>query len=312
MQFTIKKHFISPIVFLVFTLPFIQGINNVCYGQRTGSNDWNFNLLDEDYCLKKIDELTKEDQSDEGNVEWIISCLPVYGENAARHNSEKIKSKLLDFPVNNSCVGASKVFALQYIMHMEGVIDYILSQLSSDNPGIQRSAARAVIKYGGEWNLVEPIIRKNEMYGVLGVYRVTEAIPPLQEAVKSGSWNGKINAAYALRELGFPDVHKQTAEDILKNAPISNDRLILRPVHMAITIARKEQMTYLAPDIYRFNVTDNSLVSGDAVSVLMSFVVKDFSSEAELLLERLVKETSNETLKKRVIAFLKDNENRKK
>ncbi len=265
--------------------------------------------LNEDVVLNHIDKLAQKDQFDGATIEEISTfCFPTYAENAGRQNSEKIKEKLLNFPVHNPQIGAVKISSLSKIMHMEGVIDYILAQLSSEHPEMRKASANAIIKYGGDWDLVKTIVNENEIYGILGTYKVTEGIPMLLEAVKSGSWNGKINAATVLEKFGYLNIHIEVISDILTNAPPSDDKTIIRPVHLALIAAQREQMTFLSSSIYRFASVDNALVSHDAISTLMSFTIKSFSSEARNLLEKLAIETSNEATKMRVDTFLRENQ----
>lgn len=266
-------------------------------------------VFTENQLLERVRNTQEMDWDRDANIDLVTWELVWIGKCAAYLQSEKLKDALLAFDTKDvALVESAKLTGLNYLYEMDGGREFIISRLQNQEKIVQAAVVKALLEHGEPWSLVEPIIKQNKMYGLLGGSGIKEAIPFLQEGMSTGTWGEKMTCATVLESFGFKNARIEAAEDILQNSPLSEDPEILRPVHISIGIARRYNLTYLATSMARFATSENALVSGDVVTSLMTFAKNDNSQVSILLLQQIATQTKDEYLAKRIQLFIQNND----
>ncbi len=256
--------------------------------------------------VKNLWDGITDERDIERKCEGMYPAIQRYGKKAQRLNSYAIKDAIMNFPDYHPLVTEGKIFALWKVFDMPGVHDYIISSLNSKHDNVQ-IAATTVLVACGDWGIAKPFVQKHELYCIVRKYEVIEATDMLFDALKNGSWDGKMHAAYALEDFGYPEAKIEVVEDILKNAPsFTEDRSINRNVKSAIKIAKTKHLTNLVPYFYRFTGSPNEILRQMATGALMFFMREDYSTEARDLLVKVHNETSDPAIKERLSEFLSE------
>ena len=235
----------------------------------------------EQQLIESLDKAVSERQ-----IEFLGSRLYWYAEKGVSLKSEKIAQKILDIPEFDSGVTQSKIRALTLFKDYAGVRDYVIKSLNIQSRPIQATAARTLLSWG-EWDLAAPVICNIEAYIVFQTIKDERAVPLLEEAVKNGSWQGRIYAASALfSTYGDSTKLPQVALDIILNAPINtDDEDINRARYIALGEVPRFNLLEALPGIIRNARDDDFGISSQAVGHLLHFSVLGYQEATQVLMD---------------------------
>lgn len=220
-----------------------------------------------------------------------------YAEIAVSLKSHKIVQKILDVPESESFnekhpeyaydVTKAKVIALRLLKDFLGVREYVIQSVDHQSPKVQIAAASTLLFWGEEWELAAPVICKTEAYIVFRENKDERAVPLLEEAVKNGSWQGRIYAASALfSTYGDSTKLPQVALDIILNAPINtDDEDINRAKYLALQNVPRFNLLEALPGIIRIAHDDDYGISSKAVGYLLHFSDLGYQDATETLID---------------------------
>ena len=222
----------------------------------------------------------------EKRIEYLGSQLHWYAEKGVSLKSEKIAQKILDIPEFDSGVTTAKINALAHFKNYAGVRDYVIKSLNIQSRPIQASAANTLLSWG-EWDLAAPVVCKIEAYIIFQTIKDERAIPLLEEAVKNGSWQGRIYAASALfSTYGDSTKLPQVALDIILNAPINtDDEDINRARYIALGEVPRFNLLEALPGIIRNARDDDYGISSQAVGHLLHFSALGYQEATQTLID---------------------------
>lgn len=233
--------------------------------------------LSEDQILQAIDQALKQGDNDIAS-QYMCYLLGNISEEPVK--TQKIADKIMaipeyeafnkEYPEYAHEVEIAKLRTLGYFGDYAGVKDYVINSLNLDIPGIQVTAARILLSWG-EWDMAAPIICKYEAYDAFQRYNDDRAVPLLEKAINSGSWQGRIFAAAALfYSYGDSAAYPQVALDILMNAPINTtDEDINRAKFMALQQVPKFNLTEALPGLIRLSQDTARGIGATAVGYIV-------------------------------------------
>lgn len=233
----------------------------------------------EGQVLRAIDEIISRGDNELTSFELVkfLASLSGYIDSI---KTQKIANKIMNIPELKTFneeypkyaheTEGAKLRALGHMAEFSGVREYVLESLRSQIPQIRGAAARTLLIWG-EWDLAAPVICEYEAYSLFQAYKDDRAIPLLEEAVKSGSWQGRIFAAAALfYSYGDSIKYPQVALDIILNAPINtDDEDINRAKYLALQQVRRFNLVEALPGLIRMAQDTARGISPTAVGYLV-------------------------------------------
>lgn len=167
-------------------------------------------------------------------VEAICTELPGFADFALSLQSIPMVEKILKIPEYAAFnekypqyaydVTTAKIKALGKFKDYPGVREFIIASLGHESPRVQKSAAAILLSWGEEWDRASKIICEYEEYFEFQQFKDERAIPLLEDAVKHGSWKGRLYAAAALYyTYADSSWYPLVALDVILNAPINSD-----------------------------------------------------------------------------------------
>ncbi|UCE67570.1 MAG: hypothetical protein JSU85_06040, partial [Candidatus Zixiibacteriota bacterium] len=164
--------------------------------------------------------------------------------------------------------------------------EYVVNSLENQVPKIRTTAAGTLLSWG-EWDLASPVICEYEAYGLFQRYKDIRAVPLLEEAVKSGSWPGRIFAAAALfYSYGDSTKYPQVSLDIILNAPINtDDEDINRAKYLALAQVSRFNLVEALPGLIRMAQDTARGISPTAVGYLVDLGGMGHQEAAQALID---------------------------
>ncbi len=211
----------------------------------------------------------------------------------ALSNPEKLVRFIVDFPTNDDGIRATKINVLIPYKSYPGVRDLVYSAALIEEPSTQESAARALLQWG-DWEMAFPLIKKWECYSVFWTISRDEnnlkdkALPFLEDAIKTGSWEGRINAAYGFLAYGDSTKVQEVSADIIKRCPLSDDKSNIRAQYAALTNARRFKIALIT------EIGKMADSPSQGIRILSVDVLGNFSNNGYGTARRMLKKIANE------------------
>jgi len=218
-------------------------------------------VLSEEEWIRELDRIQALGDNDIAEQE-MCQFLVSFAEYGASSGYVKLLQRIMEVPEFESFNELFPQYAyqfscarLRFLSHFRdyaGVREFVLKAMESQLPHIQPEAAATLLAWG-EWDLAAPVICKYEAYHLFQIHRDERAIPLLEEAVRSGSWQERILAAAALfYTYGDSTKYPQVALDIILNAPVnSTDLSTNRAKYMALAQVIRFNLTEALPGLVR-------------------------------------------------------------
>jgi hypothetical protein len=189
-----------------------------------------------------------------------------------------------EHPDNAYEMSVTRLRILKKCKDYPGVQDFVIQASKSENPQIQCEAAATLLDWGN-WDMAAPIIRKFEGYSLFQRYKDNRAIPLLENAVKTGSWQGRIMAAAALfYTYGDSTKYPQAALDIILHAPINTDDMnINRAKFLALDQVARFNLKEALPGLIRLAQDTAEGISPKCVERLVDLSGMGYSEATEAL-----------------------------
>jgi hypothetical protein len=246
---------------MFYTLASAQRRNLEDRGKKERSQIQEQPIPTEEQVLRAIDRIISHGDNNitADELGFFMADFSTYVDSV---KSQKIAQKIMDIPeleaFNNEYpeyayeVTCSKLRILSHFEEFLGVHDYVVNCLENQIPKIQTAAAATLLSWG-EWDLAAPVICKYETYTMFQRHKDNRAIPLLEDAVKNGSWPGRIFAAAALfYSYGDSTKYPQVALDIILNAPINTeDEDINRAKYLALQQVARFNLVEALPGLIR-------------------------------------------------------------
>ena len=239
-------------------------------------------------AISRVKEAETRDQTTATEGIWYV--LRKAGEVLKENYSEELASAIFNFPIEDTLLGEVKIYACRYSKDYPGVTNFIVQNLNSDIKNNRISAANVLVQWG-IYDISFPVLQKENNFQIFNKINVPEAYTMLKETTKKGSWEGKINAAYALfYSLNDTSILIETALDVVKNASTkTNDKSNSRAQYLGMRIIARFNDDSLIPEIAKLAESESKLVRIESVGMLGNFKRKG-SLEALKALEKIAAE----------------------
>lgn len=248
--------------------------------------------------LNFLDEMLIKGESEQ-EFSAMIQAIIYLAELAASLQSEKMVQKILELPEFKSYQFAeAKVIALRVLKDFPGVREYVIQSLDHQSSRVQIAAASTLLSWGEEWELAAPVICKYEAYLEFQQNKDERALPLLEDAVKNGSWNGRISAVSALcYTYGDTIKYMKFALDIMMSTPLNtDDEELNRAKHWALIHAPWYTWEPIIPGLCRLAYDDKFYLRSKAVDNLAQYSGRGFQ-EAKLALREIMDNHPDENIR---------------
>ncbi len=249
----------------------------------------------EEQVLHSLDEIISRGDNESTSFA-LVSFLANFSGYVDSVKTQKIANKIMNIPELKAFneeypkyaheTEAAKLRALGQMAEFSGVSEYILEALNSEIASIQTVAASILLSWS-KWGIAAPVIYENEAYNFFQDYRDERAIPLLEEAVRSGSWQGRIFAAAALYyTYGDSTKYPQVALDIILNAPINTeDENTNRAKYLALSQVARFNLVEALPGLIRLAQDTAQGISPKAVGYLVDLGGMGYPEATQALID---------------------------